>query len=142
MPPDKVPTPPTSEPPTVALVVLCVLGALGALSVTRWVVIISTSIAGAWTLIVGGAAMGSSIAYHLTADPGFSGKVTVVERDPTYATASSSLSASSIRQQFSTPLNIHLSRFGIGFLRRAKELLRSEERRVGKECRSRWSPYH
>ena len=22
------------------------------------------------------------------------------------------------------------------------ELLRSEERRVGKECRSRWSPYH
>ena len=24
----------------------------------------------------------------------------------------------------------------------AKELLRSEERRVGKECRSRWSPYH
>ena len=26
--------------------------------------------------------------------------------------------------------------------RRAAELLRSEERRVGKECRSRWSPYH
>ena len=23
-----------------------------------------------------------------------------------------------------------------------KVLLRSEERRVGKECRSRWSPYH
>ena len=23
-----------------------------------------------------------------------------------------------------------------------KTLLRSEERRVGKECRSRWSPYH
>ena len=23
-----------------------------------------------------------------------------------------------------------------------KELYRSEERRVGKECRSRWSPYH
>src|SRR5260370_19450297 len=26
--------------------------------------------------------------------------------------------------------------------RRARELCRSEERRVGKECRSRWSPYH
>ena len=25
---------------------------------------------------------------------------------------------------------------------RAFALLRSEERRVGKECRSRWSPYH
>ena len=25
---------------------------------------------------------------------------------------------------------------------RGEKLLRSEERRVGKECRSRWSPYH
>ena len=25
---------------------------------------------------------------------------------------------------------------------KAKNLTRSEERRVGKECRSRWSPYH
>ena len=24
----------------------------------------------------------------------------------------------------------------------SRELTRSEERRVGKECRSRWSPYH
>ena len=27
-------------------------------------------------------------------------------------------------------------------LERAGEIDRSEERRVGKECRSRWSPYH
>ena len=27
-------------------------------------------------------------------------------------------------------------------VRRIEHLLRSEERRVGKECRSRWSPYH
>jgi sarcosine oxidase len=74
-------------------------------------------------VIVGGGAMGSSIAWHLTSDPNFTGKVTVVERDPTYARASSALSASSIRQQFSTPLNIHISRYGIGFLRRAPELL-------------------
>ena len=67
--------------------------------------------------------MGSSIAWHLASDPGFTGSVAVVERDPTYARASSVLSASSIRQQFSTPLNIHLSRYGIGFLRRASELL-------------------
>ena len=26
--------------------------------------------------------------------------------------------------------------------RKIKQLTRSEERRVGKECRSRWSPYH
>lgn len=67
--------------------------------------------------------MGSSTAYHLLGDSGFTGRIVVVERDSTYARASSALSASSIRQQFSTPLNIHLSRYGIGFLRRAKELL-------------------
>ena len=67
--------------------------------------------------------MGSSIAWHLANDPSFAGSVVVIERDPTYARASSALSASSIRQQFSTPLNIHLSRYGIGFLRRAPESL-------------------
>ena len=41
------------EPPTIVLVLACVLGALGALSVVRWVVIAGTAIAGAWTLIVG-----------------------------------------------------------------------------------------
>ncbi|MBS0539625.1 MAG: FAD-binding oxidoreductase, partial [Proteobacteria bacterium] len=74
-------------------------------------------------VIVGGGVMGSSIAWHLTRDPNFTGTVIVIERDPTYARASSALSASSIRQQFSTPLNIHLSRYGIGFLRQARELL-------------------
>jgi glycine/D-amino acid oxidase-like deaminating enzyme len=74
-------------------------------------------------LVVGGGAIGSSVAYHLKSDPHFGGSVVVVERDPAYARASSALSASSIRQQFSTPLNIHLSRYGIGFLRRSHELL-------------------
>src|ERR671918_1581934 len=73
--------------------------------------------------IVGGGVMGSSVAYHLASDPSFTGNAIVIERDPTYARASSALSASSIRQQFSTPLNIHLSRYGIGFLRQASKLL-------------------
>ena len=30
----------------------------------------------------------------------------------------------------------------VGPSRRVENLTRSEERRVGKECRSRWSPYH
>ena len=41
------------EPPTLVLVIGCVLGALGALSVVRYVVVAGTAIAGAWTLIVG-----------------------------------------------------------------------------------------
>ena len=28
------------------------------------------------------------------------------------------------------------------YYQKTDEIIRSEERRVGKECRSRWSPYH
>ncbi|MEN5181630.1 FAD-binding oxidoreductase [Comamonas testosteroni] len=70
-------------------------------------------------VIVGGGAIGSAIAYFLTLQqPGV--PVMVIERDPSYAQASSALSASSIRQQFSTAINIALSQFGIGFLRNLK----------------------
>ena len=74
-------------------------------------------------VIVGGAAIGSSIAYHLAQDPAFSGRIVVVEKDPTYAKAASALSAASIRQQFSTAVNIRISLYGIGFLRQLGEHL-------------------
>jgi glycine/D-amino acid oxidase-like deaminating enzyme len=67
--------------------------------------------------IVGGGVMGSAIAFFLESDPAFDGRVVVIERDPTYRRASSALSASSIRQQFSTPENIAMSSFGFDFLR-------------------------
>ncbi len=68
-------------------------------------------------VIAGGGAVGSAIAYFLTLQPEFSGSIVVVEPDPTYTFAASTRSAASIRQQFSTPLNIALSSFGIRFLR-------------------------
>jgi FAD-dependent oxidoreductase domain-containing protein 1 len=72
--------------------------------------------------IVGGGIMGSALAYWLTRlDPNVS--VVVIERDPTYSTASSALSAASIRQQFTTPVNIRISQASIGFMRQADELL-------------------
>jgi glycine/D-amino acid oxidase-like deaminating enzyme len=74
-------------------------------------------------VIAGGAIIGSSIAHHLGADPTFRGSVLVVEKDPTYASSSTTKSASSIRQQFSTEINIKISQFGIDLLRRAEELL-------------------
>jgi len=80
-------------------------------------------------VIVGGGAIGCSIAYALTTEAGFRGSVLVIERDPTYQRASSALSASGIRQQFSAPVNIRISRYGIEFLRRAGELLGSGEER-------------
>jgi FAD-dependent oxidoreductase domain-containing protein 1 len=69
-------------------------------------------------LIAGGGAVGSACAYFLRREaPQLS--VLVAEPDPTYRTAASTLSASSIRQQFSTPLNIAMSGFGLEFLRSA-----------------------
>ena len=71
--------------------------------------------------IIGGGVIGSAIAAFLM-DGG--ARVTVIERDPTYARASSSLSASSIRQQFSSPVNIRLSQFGLDYIRTADVGLR------------------
>jgi glycine/D-amino acid oxidase-like deaminating enzyme len=68
-------------------------------------------------LIAGGAAVGSSCAYHLKCALNFSGSVLVVEPDPSYRHAASTRSASSIRLQFSTPINIALSAYGYEFLR-------------------------
>lgn len=73
-------------------------------------------------VIAGAGVMGASLAYWLTrTDPRLS--VLLIERDPSFSRASSSLSASSIRQQFTSPVNIALSQFGIRFLRQAEHLL-------------------
>jgi hypothetical protein len=45
------------EPPTLILVIACVVGAILALNAARYVVIFGTAIAGAWTTIVGGMAL-------------------------------------------------------------------------------------
>src|SRR5271170_1366406 len=69
-------------------------------------------------VVIGGGVMGSALAYWLTRlERGID--VTVIERDPSYAQASSALSAASIRQQFSTPVNIRISQASIAFLRNA-----------------------
>ena len=71
--------------------------------------------------------MGASTACFLARDHGAT--VTVVERDPSYAQASSSLSLSSIRQQFSQPVNMALSRWSVEFLRRAADELATADDR-------------
>ena len=73
--------------------------------------------------IIGGAAIGSAVASFLKAELGFAGRVVVVERDPGYQDCSTTRSAASIRTQFSTPVNIALSRFGFDYLRRAEDTL-------------------
>ncbi len=78
-------------------------------------------------ILIGGGVMGAATACFLARDHG--ARVTVVERDLSYAHASSSLSLSSIRQQFSQPVNIALSRWSLGFLRRASDELATADDR-------------
>jgi FAD-dependent oxidoreductase domain-containing protein 1 len=66
-------------------------------------------------VIVGGGVIGAACARWLALE--HRAAVTVLERDLTYARASSALSASSIRQQFSTPINIALSQASLELMR-------------------------
>jgi len=70
-------------------------------------------------VVIGGGGIGSAVAYFLMqlAGPGL--RVTVYERDPTYATAATTLAAGGIRQQFSTPENVLMSQFGYAFMAEA-----------------------
>jgi glycine/D-amino acid oxidase-like deaminating enzyme len=78
-------------------------------------------------VITGGGIMGSSTAYYLTKmHPGL--KVAVVERDPTYARASTALSMSNVRIQFSLKENIQISQYAFQVLERFEEEMAVEDR--------------
>ena len=79
-------------------------------------------------VVCGGGVVGSSVALHLRARrPDL--RVTVLERDQTYAAASAPLSAGGIRQQFTTPANVQLSCYGAQFLREGLALLSGQDPR-------------
>jgi FAD-dependent oxidoreductase domain-containing protein 1 len=71
-------------------------------------------------IIIGGGIMGSAIAYYLMkADATL--KVAVVERDKAYSQASTTLSMSNIRVQFSLKENIQISQYSCKVLKRFEE---------------------
>ena len=67
-------------------------------------------------LIIGGGIIGSSIAYHLARD-GRAGRITVIERDNSYAEAATPRSLGGLRQQFSLAENVLMSQYGLGVYR-------------------------
>lgn len=76
-------------------------------------------------VIVGGGVIGAATAFFLARDHALPS--VVVERDPNYRQASSALSASSIRQQFSSAINIRLSQASLEFLRHIDAELRVDD---------------
>ena len=65
---------------------------------------------------IGGAAIGSAVAYYLTENGDFDGSVAVVEADPSYDRCSTSRAQNSIREQFSQPVNIKICQYGLEFI--------------------------
>jgi glycine/D-amino acid oxidase-like deaminating enzyme len=79
-------------------------------------------------VIVGGGIMGSAAAYYLMkADNTL--RVAVVERDPSYARASTTLSMSNVRIQFSLKENIQISQYTFEILARFEDEMTIEDRR-------------
>lgn len=75
------------------------------------------------TVIIGGGVVGSAIAYFLAARTAYDGSILVVEKDPSYAEAATARSVGGVRQQFSTPENIIMSRFGADFIKHVDDHL-------------------
>ena len=69
------------------------------------------------TVIIGGAMMGSALAFFLADNPDYDGRILVVERDGSYEASSTALTNSCMRQQFSNEVNIRISRFAAEFIR-------------------------
>ena len=79
-------------------------------------------------VIVGGAMLGSSIAWFLTDNRDFNGSVLVVERDPTYTSCATAHTHSCIRQQFSAPINVKVSQFGADFVHNFRRYMGNDPR--------------
>lgn len=71
-------------------------------------------------VIVGGGIVGSAVAYFLSSDLAFRGRIAIIERDTSYRDSSTARSAGGLRQQFSTPENIALSQFTLETIRNLK----------------------
>jgi sarcosine oxidase subunit beta len=76
-------------------------------------------------VIIGGGIVGSSIAYHLTANG--CGNVLVIERESAQGKGSTGKSMGGVRAQFSTPVSIQMSLYSIPFYA-------SFEERLGYPC--------
>jgi glycine/D-amino acid oxidase-like deaminating enzyme len=74
-------------------------------------------------VIVGGASMGSSVAWYLSNNEDFNGKILVVERDPTYQWTSTAASNNCMRQQFASEINVRIAQYAAEFVKEFRKNL-------------------
>ena len=79
-------------------------------------------------VIVGGAMLGSSVAWFTATNPDYNGSILVVEKDPTYEFTSTVHTNSCMRQQFSNEVNISVSQFAADFVKNFREYMGGDER--------------
>jgi FAD-dependent oxidoreductase domain-containing protein 1 len=73
-------------------------------------------------VIIGGGVIGSSIAFNLVND-GIDASVLVIEKDPTYEFASTTLCAGGVREQFSRPENIKIAQYSLNVYENFDEIM-------------------
>ena len=79
-------------------------------------------------VIVGGAMLGSSVAWFTATNPDFDGSILVVEKDPTYEFTSTVHTNSCMRQQFWNEVNIRVSQFAADFVKNFRKYMGGDER--------------
>jgi glycine/D-amino acid oxidase-like deaminating enzyme len=79
-------------------------------------------------VIVGGAMLGSSVAWFLASNPDFDGSVLVVEKDSSYELSSTAHTNSCMRQQFSNEINVRISQFAAEFVTHLREFMSDDPR--------------
>ena len=79
-------------------------------------------------VIVGGAKIGSSVAWFLSCNADFVGSILVVEKDPSYQLSSTSHTNSCMRQQFSAEINIRISQFAAEFVTNFQDYFSGDSR--------------
>ncbi|MCI2399664.1 FAD-binding oxidoreductase [Aliiroseovarius subalbicans] len=79
-------------------------------------------------VIVGGAIMGSAVAWFLTNLADFNGSVLVIDRDPSFEHTSTAHTTSCMRQQFSTALNVRISQYAADFVKNLRSHMGDDPR--------------
>jgi len=79
-------------------------------------------------VLVGGAKLGSSVAWFLSRNSDFDGSILVVEKDPSYSDTSTARTNSCMRQQFSREINVRISQFAAEFVNNFQEYFADDTR--------------